>query len=107
MKTLEMRCLAVANLASASLVIASLAGLAACAAVPAGRSADAGPQRLVSEDDQVRIEELRLRGQTQRVTVAPKGGAGRPYEILLPAPGADAAQHRDAAGQRVWPVLTF
>ena len=102
MKTLEMR-----RLAAATLVIAGLAGLAACAAVPAGRSADAGPQRLVSEDDQVRIEELRLRGQTQKVTVAPKGGAGRPYEILLPAPGADAAQHRDAAGQRVWPVLTF
>ena len=81
--------------------------LSACAVAPAPRSADAGPQRLVSEDEQVRIDELRLRGLAQRLTVQPKGGNGRPYEILLPAPGADATQHRDAAGQRVWPVLTF
>ena len=86
---------------------ASLGLLAACAAPPAARTADAGVQRLVLEDDQVRIDELRLRGQTQRVTVQPKGGSGRPYEILQPSPGADAQQHRDAAGQRVWPVLTF
>ena len=86
---------------------ASLGLLAACAAPPAARTADAGVQRLVLEDDQVRIDELRLRGQTQRVTVQPKGGSGRPYEILQPPPGADAQQHRDAAGQRVWPVLTF
>ena len=86
---------------------ASLGLLAACAAPPAARTADAGVQRLVLEDDQVRIDELRLRGQTQRVTVQPKGGSGRAYEILQPSPGADAKQHRDAAGQRVWPVLTF
>ena len=81
--------------------------LSACALAPAPRVADAGPQRLVSEDDQVRIDELRLRGQTQRLTVQPKGGNGRRYEILQPTPGADATQHRDAAGQRVWPVLAF
>ena len=83
------------------------AALSACALVPAPRLADAGPQRLVSEDDLVRIDELRLRGQTQRLTVQPKRGNGRPYEILQPTPGADATQHRDAAGQRVWPVLSF
>ena len=54
-----------------------------------------------------RIEELRLRGQTQRLAVQPKGGAGRAYEILQPAAGADASQHRDAAGQRVWSVVSF
>ena len=81
--------------------------LSACALAPAPRLADAGPQRLLSEDDQVRIDELRLRGQTQRLTVQPKGGNGRAYEILQPTPGADATQHRDAAGQRVWPVLSF
>jgi len=97
MKTLALRCLAL------SLCAAALAGCASTGS----RSADAAPQRLVSEDAQVRIDELRLRGQTQRLSVQPKGGSGRPYEILLPAPGADATQHRDAAGQRVWPVLTF
>ena len=89
------------------LAAAALSALSACALVPAPRQAAAGPQRLVSEDDQVRIDELRLHGQTQRLTVQPKGGSGRPYEILQPGPGADANQHRDAAGQRVWPVLTF
>ena len=94
---------------SASTLVCSLAAVAlsACALAPAPRVADAGLQRLVIEDDQVRIDELRLRGQTQRLTVQPKGNTGRPYEILQPAPGADATQHRDAAGQRVWPVLTF
>ena len=81
--------------------------LSACAAGPGPRSADAAPQRLVSEDNQVRIDELRLRGQTQRITVQPKGSNATPYEILPAAPGADASQHRDAAGQRVWPVLRF
>ena len=102
MKTLVVRGLA-------STLLSSLAALAlsACAVPPTPRMADAGPQRLVSEDEQVRIDELRLRGQTQRLTVQPKGANGRPYEILQPTPGADATQHRDAAGQRVWPVLSF
>ena len=90
-----------------ALVCCLAAALGACALALPPRVVEAGPQRLVSEDDQVRIEELRLRGQTQRLTVQPKGGSGRPYEILQPPPGADATQHRDAAGQRVWPVLTF
>ena len=102
MQTLASRCPPLAGL-----LCLTAALLSACAAGPAPRRADVGPQRLVSEDDQVRIDELRLRGQTQRITVQPKGGSGRPYEILQAAPGADAAQHRDAAGQRVWPVLSF
>ncbi len=101
MKTLVVRLLVGATL------LGQLGLLAACAAGPGPRSADAAVQRLVSEDEFVRIEELRLRGQTQRVTVQPKGNSGRAYEILQPSPGADAAQNRDAAGQRVWPVLTF
>ena len=89
------------------LLVAATGLLASCAALPGPRGADAAPQRLVLEDDQVRIDEIRLRGQTQRMTVQPKGAGARAYEILLPPPGADAGQHRDAAGQRVWPVLSF
>ena len=102
-----METLAVPSRAPTLVCCLAAAALSACALVPAPRLADAGPQRLVSEDDWVRIDELRLRGQTQRLTVQPKRGNGRPYEILQPTPGADATQHRDAAGQRVWPVLTF
>ena len=99
MKTLCLRALV-----PLSVLIALLTGCAS----PADRHAnDPQVQRLVSEDQQVRIDELRVRGQTQRLTVSPKGGSGRDYEILQPAPGQDLSQRRDAAGQRVWPVLTF
>ena len=65
-------------------------------------------QHTVVEDDRVRIEELRVRGQNQRITVQPKKG-GRAYEVL-PADGSrdmssDAA--RGAAGQRVWHLFSF
>lgn len=64
-------------------------------------------QNLVSEDDQVRITELRVRGQTQRITVDPKDSAVPGYEITPPAGGSDPSKSRDGAGQRVWPVLRF
>ena len=79
--------------------------LAGCAG---GRTAiEANSQRLVAEDDQVRIEELRVRGQTQALTVQPKAPGAPRYEIL-PTPAGEAnAPGRGAAGQRVWPVLSF
>ena len=58
-------------------------------------------EHLVAEDDGVRIEELRVRGQTQRIVVTLKKG-GKGYEIL---PADD--KNRTAAGQRVWHILNF
>jgi len=92
----------------ASLLAVALAGCAGGLHAPT--QADAAVQRLVSEDDHVRVDELRVRGQTQRLTVQPKGAPGasaRPYEILTPPGGQDPSNHRDATGQRVWPVLSF
>jgi Protein of unknown function (DUF2782) len=66
---------------------------------------------LVTEDDNVRIEELRVRGQVQRILVTPKRGAGVAYQILTgdgsnsQAAGPNAT--RGALGQRVWHVLSF
>jgi hypothetical protein len=66
---------------------------------------------LVTEDDSVRIEELRVRGQVQRILVTPKRGAGVAYQILTgdgsnsQAAGPNAT--RGAVGQRVWHVLSF
>jgi len=79
--------------------------------VPRGRSSEPAVQHLVVEDDGAKIEELRVRGQTQRITVTPKGAVKQPYEIL-PADGArdmspNGQATRGAAGQRVWRVLTF
>ena len=64
----------------------------------------------VIDDGRTRIEELRVRGQLQKVTVAPKGGAPG-YEILLgdgahPMPD-DPGTSRGSAGKRVWNVLRF
>ena len=56
----------------------------------------------------MRIEELRVRGQTQRIVVHPKKG-GAAYEIV-PADGArDLSQStsRAGAGQRVWNLFNF
>ena len=72
------------------------------------RAADAKPvpepavQRLVSEDDQVVVEELRVRGQTQSITVKSKIPGVAPYRIV-PATGArDPSQPGGTTGQRVW-----
>ena len=66
-----------------------------------------GSDVRVIEDDQVRIEETRVRGQLQRVTVAPKGSRMGPYQINVGAGGRDPSQDKSAAGQRVWSVLQF
>ena len=99
---------------------AALAGLALVAAAPAhAQQANAAPpaspepkvQRNVIEDEGSRIEELRVRGQLQRVVVTPKVGTRRSYEIITGdgsrdlSDGADAS--RGAAGKRVWHVLSF
>jgi hypothetical protein len=64
-------------------------------------------QRVVTEDDGVRIEELRVRGQTRRIVVQSKLGNARAYEVLPANGGRDLSQDKRAIGQRVWPVLSF
>mgnify|MGYP003333940807 CR=1 FL=1 len=82
---------------------------APAAAVPAEQPPLAGePEVLqrVTEDDQVRIEELRVRGQTRRLTVQPKVKGLGAYDIAVPEPGRDPAQD-PRAGQRIWFSLNF
>ncbi len=70
-------------------------------------------QHIVIEDDGARVEELRVRGNTQRITVTPKIGKveTKSYEIITNdgsrdmGPGANTS--RGAAGKRVWNVLQF
>jgi hypothetical protein len=85
--------------------------LAGCANGPlrdaAAHAGAPAVQNLVREDDQVRITELRVRGQTQRITVDPKDSSAPRYEITPSAGGSDPSKARDGAGQRVWPVLSF
>jgi len=97
----------------------SLCLLGAALSLPC-HSQDAGSARSTSEpvvkhtvieDDGARIEELKVRGQTQRITVTPKVGTRQGYEII-PGDGArdlseGAGSTRGAAGKRVWRVLSF
>jgi hypothetical protein len=84
--------------------------------LPAALALSAGPllatpepavQRQVTEDDGVRIEELRVRGVNQRLVVQPKAGGAVEYEIVPESPSQDASQDRRSAGQRVWRLFSF
>jgi hypothetical protein len=67
----------------------------------------AGVHVHVIEDDNVRIEESRVRGQAQRITVHNKGARSGAYEIIVPGGGKDSSQDRGAAGQRAWSLFAF
>jgi hypothetical protein len=87
-----------ASFLTAAILLAPVAALATDAKpVP-----EPAVQKLVAEDEQVRIEELRVRGQTQSITVKSKIPGVAPYRIV-PASGAkDPSQPGGASGQRVW-----
>ena len=78
--------------------------------VELGRAGEPVVKRTVIDDGRARIEELRVRGQLQKVTVEPKGRAPG-YEILLGdgahVVGDDPGTSRGSAGKRVWNVLRF
>ncbi|HVZ45875.1 MAG TPA: hypothetical protein VHA82_18860 [Ramlibacter sp.] len=69
-------------------------------------------EHIVTEDDATRIDELRVAGQAERITVQPKHSSLPAYEIepshmLRDRPG-DARDGLSAAnGKRVWNVFSF
>jgi len=83
--------------------------VASAPALPAsgGGRPDESLQRRIIEDEGVRIEETRLRGAPQRITVQSKVGNAREYEILVGRGGRDTSQDRGAAGQRAWSVFGY
>jgi hypothetical protein len=98
--------------------VIALAALALpCAAQPAPAASARGEpevQRTVIDDNGVRIEELRVRGQVQRISVAPKFGGKARYEIITGSgateiPGGVNAGRGAAgtAGKSAWNVLAF
>jgi hypothetical protein len=65
-------------------------------------------QRIVKEDDNVRIDELRVRGQTREIVVQHKAISGSRYEIIPGEGGRDpSTQDGRGAGQRVWRLFSF
>jgi hypothetical protein len=77
----------------------------ASAAAPAA-SAAAQSIRVI-EDDNVRIEETRIRGQLTRVVVRSKLPGSKPYEIIVGPGGQDPSQDHGARGQSAWPMFSF
>jgi hypothetical protein len=75
---------------------------------PSGRP-DQTIKRIRTEDAGTRIDELRVGGETQQITVQPKTG-GAAYEVK-PAEGArgsaPGSTSNDTNGSRVWNVLKF
>jgi len=89
----------------------------AASSVPAGAAESAKPEpgepvvRLtIIDDDNVRIEELKVRGRSQRIVVTPKNGS-KSYEIITDNGSRDLTEgpngFNGAVGKRVWPVLSF
>ena len=68
-------------------------------------------QRIRTEDAGTRIDEVRVGGETQSITVQPKTGNNTPaYEVKPPdsAKGNAPSQSKgDTNGSRVWNVLKF
>ena len=92
---------------AAPLQAAASASSSAASAPSAAARAAAAPHLQVIEDDAVRIEELRVRGQPQRITVHSKVAGARPYEILVGPAGRDPSQDRGAHGRRTWSLVDF
>jgi hypothetical protein len=67
-------------------------------------------ERIRIEDAGSRVDELRVGGETQNITVQPKAGGKVPYEVK-PAKSAKgnppSASNGDTNGSRVWNVLKF
>jgi len=83
---------------------AAAASVSAAAGTPRDRMT---PTLTVIEDDGVRIEEKRLNGQAQRITVQSKVQGAKPYEIIVAPGGRDASKDRGAVGQSAWSLFDF
>jgi len=90
------------------------AQMAVVPATPAPARAEPGEpnvKQTIIEDKGSKIDELRVRGQLQRVVVTPKVGVTKPYEIVISPTGRDpfdgTGGAHSAAGSRVWNVLNF
>jgi hypothetical protein len=80
---------------------------AAASGAASSAAAKGAVDKRVIEDGKVRIEEVRVRGQTQSVTVSSKLPGVKPYEVIQPPLGKDPSQDQGAAGKRTWSLFDF
>ena len=81
------------------------------AAAPASTLPDKTIQRIRTEDTGTRIDEIRVGGETQSITVQPKTGGNMPSYEIKPADsakgGPSSTSSSDTNGARVWNVMKF
>jgi hypothetical protein len=97
--------------AGLSVLLMGTSCLAQTAAQPAAPAGEPNVKYTVIDDDSTHIDELKVRGHTQRINVKPKIAGLRGYEIITGDGSRDlsdgANTSRGAAGKRVWNVLSF
>jgi hypothetical protein len=94
---------------------AQAAAPAVAVVAPVGASKPGRPdqtiQHIRTEDAGSRIDEVRVGGETQSITVQPKTGNGMPAYEVKPSDTARGAapstSKNDTMGSRVWNVLKF
>jgi hypothetical protein len=68
-------------------------------------------KHTIIEDEGSKIDEMRVRGQVTQVTVTPKVGTHKSYEIIVGRGGRESVDGtggaNSAVGKRVWNVLAF
>jgi hypothetical protein len=74
---------------------------------PPQRGGEPQVQRTVTEGRSARIDELRVRGITQRVVVQPTLAGAPAYEISSTSDGRDTSQDRRTEGRSLFQVLSF
>jgi hypothetical protein len=96
------------SLLSTIVLAAAATAPAAAADRPATAAGEPAVERRVVEDRQVRIEELKVRGETTRVVVQPKAPGAKAYEITPVNGATDPSQgRRSSAGERLWRFFSF
>ena len=97
-------CCGLACQAQTAAPAASAASAAAPEATVPQRGGEPLVQRIVTEDDMVRVEELRVRGQTRRIVVRSKLPGVPTYEI---GTASDVTQDRRSEGRSLWQLFSF
>ena len=104
-------CAANPALAQTGTAIAPAVAASGTTAGQAGGRPEPTIQRIRTEDAGTRIDELRVGGETQSITVQPKVGQNTPAYEVKPAESAKgnapSSSSGDTNGSRVWNVFKF
>lgn len=100
-----------AALAGSALAVQAQGAPAEAKTAPAAAATEPAVKRSVVEDDNARIEEVRVRGAVRSTKVKPKGAIKAEYEVLPLDAGRDNVEGphsgKGSTGQAVWRVLSF